>query len=269
MWRLLCRANWQSQRVRYFLRPTKLRWSRKENLREGGGLLANTIDGPERIGQLPLHLGPTKTSAKDLARSRSVRIGVVRFEKSLVANLSAERQLSVAKLSAKRIFSLAKRDFLVANGRMAADFSSPAGRRAGPQFSTWESTCLTIASLSENITNWRWHRLSLGGVCLAFKRPPSVSPNYRQISCLLVWGLKNVKFFFISKCFLLVNQNSLHFPAQANRITFCANWFTWNGSSWMTKYMHALLTNWFPRVPFNMIISVQTNNWTSRHNNSV
>ena len=77
-------------------------------------------------GQLPLHLGPTKTSAKDLPRSRSVRIGVVRFEKSLVANLSAKRQLSVAKLSAKRIFSLAKRDFLVANGRMAADFSSPA-----------------------------------------------------------------------------------------------------------------------------------------------
>ena len=76
-------------------------------------------------GQLPLHLGPTKTSAKDLPRSRSVRIGVVRFEKSLVANLSAKRQLSVAKLSAKRIFSLAKRDFLVANGRMAADFSSP------------------------------------------------------------------------------------------------------------------------------------------------
>ena len=76
-------------------------------------------------GQLPLHLGPTKTSAKDLARSRSVRIGVVRFEKSLVANLSAKRQLSVAKLSAKRIFSLAKWDFLVANGRMAADFSSP------------------------------------------------------------------------------------------------------------------------------------------------
>ena len=57
--------------------------------------------------------------------SRSVRIGVVRFEKSLIASLSAKRQLSVAKLSAKRIFSLAKRDFLVANGRMAADFSSP------------------------------------------------------------------------------------------------------------------------------------------------
>ena len=30
----MCRAIWQSQRVRYFLRPTKLRWSRKENLRE-------------------------------------------------------------------------------------------------------------------------------------------------------------------------------------------------------------------------------------------
>ena len=48
------------------------------------------------------------------------------LKKSLVANLSVKRQLSVAKLSAKRIFSLAKRDFLVANGRMAADFSSPA-----------------------------------------------------------------------------------------------------------------------------------------------
>ena len=55
----------------------------------------------------------------------TVRIGVVRFEKKLVAILSAKRQLSVAKLSAKRIFSLAKWDFLVANGRMAADFSSP------------------------------------------------------------------------------------------------------------------------------------------------
>ena len=60
-----------------------------------------------------------------LVQSRSVRIGVVRFEKSLVANVSAKRQLSVAKLSTKRIYSPAKRDFLVANGRMAADFSSP------------------------------------------------------------------------------------------------------------------------------------------------
>ena len=77
--------------------------------------------GPERP---TLWLGPTKT-ATHLARSRSVRIGVVRFEKSLVDNLSGKRQLSVAKLSTKRIFSLAKRDFLVANGRMAADFSSP------------------------------------------------------------------------------------------------------------------------------------------------
>ena len=30
IWWLMCRANWQSQRVRYFLRPTELRWSRKE-----------------------------------------------------------------------------------------------------------------------------------------------------------------------------------------------------------------------------------------------
>ena len=58
-----------------------------------------------------------------LARSASAMSAL---KTSLVANLSAKRQLSVAKLSAKRIFSLAKRDFLVANGRMAADFSSPA-----------------------------------------------------------------------------------------------------------------------------------------------
>ena len=127
----MCRANWhvQSQRVGYFLRPTKLSWSRKENLREGTetpgvGLLANTIDGPER--PTPLHLGPTKTrlpkTLRDHVRSASA---LSAFKKCLVANLSAKRQLSVAKLSAKRIFSLAKRDFLVANGRMAADFSSP------------------------------------------------------------------------------------------------------------------------------------------------
>ena len=84
------------------------------------GLLANTIDGPER--PTPLHLGPTKT-LRDHVRSSSA---LSALKKSLVANLSAKRQLSVAKLSAKRIFSLAKRDFLVANGRMAADFSSPA-----------------------------------------------------------------------------------------------------------------------------------------------
>ena len=90
-------------------------------------LLANTTDGSER---------PTPVASwtdKDVCQRPSAITfgphpkpsGVVRFEASLIANLSAKRQLSVAKLSAKRIFSLAKRDFLVANGRMAADFSSP------------------------------------------------------------------------------------------------------------------------------------------------
>ena len=88
------------------------------------GLLANMIDGPER--PTPLHLGPTKTSAKALRDHVRSASALSALKKSLVANLSAKRQLSVAKLSAKRIFSLAKRDFLVANGRMAADFSSPA-----------------------------------------------------------------------------------------------------------------------------------------------
>ena len=121
---LMCRANWQSQRVRYFLRPTKLSWSRKENVREGtqtpGWIYSQTrLTGSER---------PTKT-ATHLARSRRVQSAyssaLSALKKWLVANLSAKRQLSVAKLSAKRNVSLAKRDFLVANGRMAADFSSP------------------------------------------------------------------------------------------------------------------------------------------------
>ena len=77
----------------------------------------------------PMHLGPTKT-ATHLARFRRVQSAyssaLSALKKCLVANLSAKRQLSVAKLSAKRNVSLAKREFLVANGRMAANFSSPA-----------------------------------------------------------------------------------------------------------------------------------------------
>ena len=75
--------------------------------------------GPEQ----PTHLGPTKTATPPCAITFASTLSALK--KSLVANLSAKRQLSVAKLSTKRIFSLAKRDFLVANGRMAADFSSP------------------------------------------------------------------------------------------------------------------------------------------------
>ena len=56
--------------------------SQGRHLDTGVSLLANTIDvdGPER--PTPLHLGPTKTSAKDLAQSRSVPLErVVPFEK--------------------------------------------------------------------------------------------------------------------------------------------------------------------------------------------
>ena len=57
-WLMTCRANWQSQRVRYFLRPTKLRWSRKEKLAgkaprpRGGFTRKHDQRGPN--GQLPL-----------------------------------------------------------------------------------------------------------------------------------------------------------------------------------------------------------------------
>ena len=60
-----------------------------------------------------LHLRHTKIPRT--LRSRSVRI----------SSLSASKKGLAANLSTKKDFSLAKRDFLVANGQMAADFSSP------------------------------------------------------------------------------------------------------------------------------------------------
>ena len=89
----------------------------------GGSTRKHDRRGPN--GQLPCILDRQRRlsgTLRDHVRSASA---LSALKKSLVANLSAKRQLSVAKLSAKRIFSLAKRDFLVANGRMAADFSSP------------------------------------------------------------------------------------------------------------------------------------------------
>ena len=76
-------------------------------------------------GQLPCILDRQRRLPKTLRDYIRSASALSALKKSLVANLSAKRQLSVAKLSAKRIFSLAKWDFLVANGRMAADFSSP------------------------------------------------------------------------------------------------------------------------------------------------
>ena len=112
--------------VRYFLHPTKLRWSRKENLREStrGWIYSQTRStGPN--SQLPCILDRQRRLPKTLRDHVRSASALSALKESLVANLSAKRQLSFAKLSAKRIFSLAKRDFLVANGRMAADFSSP------------------------------------------------------------------------------------------------------------------------------------------------
>ena len=98
--------------------------SQGRHLDTGGGFTRkHDRRGPN--GQLPCILDRQRRlsgTLRDHVRSASA---LSALKKSLVANLSAKRQLSVAKLSAKRIFSHAKRDFLVANGRMAADFSSP------------------------------------------------------------------------------------------------------------------------------------------------
>ena len=107
--------------------PTKLRSkgeSQGRHLDPGGGFTRkHDRRGPN--GQLPCILDRQKLP-RTLRNHVESASALSALKKSLVASLSAKRQLSVAKLSAKRIFSLAKRDFLVANGRMAADFSSPA-----------------------------------------------------------------------------------------------------------------------------------------------
>ena len=106
-----------------FCRQCQLRTlNRCVRLRPYGFTRKHDRRGPN--GQLPCILDqqrPPRT-LRDHVQSASA---LSALKKSLVANLSAKRQLSVAKPSAKRNVSLAKRDFLVANGRMAADFSSP------------------------------------------------------------------------------------------------------------------------------------------------
>ena len=120
--------------MRYFLRPTKLRWSRKESLagkasRPRGWIYSQTrstrSERPTRTIPCIWDQQRQPRTLRDHVQSASA---LSALKKSLVANLSAKRQLSVDKLSAKRNVPLAKRDFLVANGRMAADFSSPATR---------------------------------------------------------------------------------------------------------------------------------------------
>ena len=98
--------------------------SQGRHLDTGGGFTRkHDRRGPN--GQLPCILDRQRHPSGTLHDHVRSASALSALKKSLVANLSAKRQLSVAKLSAKRIFSLAKRDFLVANGRMAADFSSP------------------------------------------------------------------------------------------------------------------------------------------------
>ena len=130
MWRLMCRANCQPQRRGTIFSPPHKAQTVSEGESQGRHL--DTVSGFTRKhdrrgpnGQLPCILERQRRlprTLRDHVRSASA---LSALKKSLVANLSTKQQLSVAKLSAKRIFSLAKRDFSVANGRMAADFLSP------------------------------------------------------------------------------------------------------------------------------------------------
>ena len=99
------------------------RISRKAPRYQGWIYSQTRSKGPK--GQLPLHLGPTKTSAKNLARSRSVRIGVVRFEKVWSPTCPLNGSFQSPNYPLKGFFHSPNGIFLVANGRMAADFSSP------------------------------------------------------------------------------------------------------------------------------------------------
>ena len=186
----MCRANWQSQRVRYFLRPTKLRWSRprKENLREGTktpGWVYSQTRSTGLNGQLPCIFDRQRRLPKTLRDHVRSTSALSALKKSLVANLSAKRQLSVAKLSAKRIFSLAKRDFLVANGRMAADFSSPDS-----------PLCLT-SFLSEN----KNYDLIMCSAPFVKKKTPN-QVTYECSTCYFYWS-KVVFFNVVFVCLLL------------------------------------------------------------------
>ena len=85
-------------------------------------------------GQLPLHLfGPTKTSAKDLARSHVRSASALSALKKVWSpTCPLNGSFHSPNCPLKGFFSLAKRDFLVANGRMAADFSSPGAKSEHP-----------------------------------------------------------------------------------------------------------------------------------------
>ena len=98
------------------------RWTSGKAPRPRGWIYSQTRSTGSERPTPKLHQERPPLTLRDQVQSSSA---LAALKKSLVANLSAKRKLSVAKLSAKRNVSLAKRDFLVANGRMAADFSSP------------------------------------------------------------------------------------------------------------------------------------------------
>ena len=91
----------------------------------GVDLLANTTDGVRTANSLASWTNKDRVLPRTLHDHVQSASALSALKKVWSRNLSAKRHLSVAKLSAKKNVSLAKRDFLVANGRMAADFSSP------------------------------------------------------------------------------------------------------------------------------------------------
>ena len=133
------------------------------------------------------------------------------WKKSLVANLSAKRQLSVAKLSTKTNFSLAKRDFLVANGRMAADFSSPVsrigfffhftGRKQRSERPFWQ---FALPLFPKKYLGGCWAKRQARKLCLLLCENFTIVPGFRLFCYWVVawqpWQhtqRQNRKFFFI------------------------------------------------------------------------
>ena len=126
--------------------------SQGRHLDTGGGF-TRKHESTGLNGQLPCILDRQRRLPKTLRDHVRSASALSALKESLVANLPAKRQLSVAKLSAKRIFSLAKRNFLDANGRMAADFSSPDSKRdrdrekeretPGSKARFWNHSCLS------------------------------------------------------------------------------------------------------------------------------
>ena len=106
--------------------------------------------------------------------------------------------------------------------------------------------------------------LGLSGLQVTSLSVPQLPPD--TLFVVVVWALKNVKFFFISKGFPSHQSKLPAFTSTNEQNHFLCELVHLKGFILNDKVydMHALLTPWFPRVPFPRKISVQNEQVTSK-----